>query len=97
MLEAAPEDIVYENGKAWVKGSPDSVKTIQDIALQAHIAYDLPAGMEPSWKQTTYYDPPNCTFPFGTHICVVEVDRDTGQVEIVATSPSTTSATLSIR
>ena len=44
MLEAAPEDIVYENGKACVKGSPDAVKTIQDIALQAHVAYDLPAG-----------------------------------------------------
>jgi carbon-monoxide dehydrogenase large subunit len=83
MLEAAPEDIVYENGKAWVKGSPDAVKTIQDIALQAHIAYDLPPGMEPALEAVTYYDPPNCTFPFGTHVCVVEVDRDTGQVEIV--------------
>ena len=83
MLEAAPEDIVYENGKAWVKGSPDNVKTIQDIALQAHIAYDLPPGMEPALEAVTYYDPPNCTFPFGTHVCVVEVDRDTGEVEIV--------------
>ena len=83
MLEAAPEDIVYEDGKAWVKGSPDAVKTIQDIALQAHIAYDLPSGMEPGLEAVTYYDPPNCTFPFGTHICVVEVDRDTGAVEIV--------------
>jgi carbon-monoxide dehydrogenase large subunit len=83
ILEAAPEDIVYENGKAWVKGSPDNVKTIQDIALQAHIAYDLPPGMEPALEAVTYYDPPNCTFPFGTHVCVVEVDRDTGEVEIV--------------
>jgi aerobic carbon-monoxide dehydrogenase large subunit len=82
-LEAAPEDIVYENGKAYVKGSPDAFKTIQDLALQAHIAYDLPAGMEPALEAVTYYDPPNCTFPFGTHICVVEVDKDTGQVEIV--------------
>lgn len=83
LLEAAPEDIVYENGKAYVKGSPDSVKTIQDLALQAHVAYDLPAGMEPGLEAVTYYDPPNCTFPFGTHVCVVEVDRDTGEVEIV--------------
>jgi len=83
MLEAAPEDIVYENGKAWVKGSPDAVKTIQDIALQAHVAYDLPSGMEPGLEAVTYYDPPNCTFPFGTHVCVVEVDRDTGNVEII--------------
>jgi carbon-monoxide dehydrogenase large subunit len=83
LLEAAPEDIIYENGKAYVKGSPDAFKTIQDLALQAHIAYDLPAGMEPALEATTYYDPPNCTFPFGTHICVVEVDKDTGQVEIL--------------
>ena len=83
LLEAAPEDIVYENGKASVKGSPDQFKTLGDIALQAHIAYDLPAGMEPGLEATTYYDPPNCTFPFGTHVCVVEIDRDTGHVEIV--------------
>ena len=83
LLEAAPEDIVYENGKAYVKGSPESVKTLQDLALQAHIAYDLPAGMEPALEAVTYYDPPNCTFPFGTHVCVVEVDRDTGEVEII--------------
>jgi carbon-monoxide dehydrogenase large subunit len=83
LLEAAPEDIVYENGKAYVKGSPESVKTLQDLALQAHIAYDLPPGMEPALEAVTYYDPPNCTFPFGTHVCVVEVDRDTGQVEII--------------
>jgi carbon-monoxide dehydrogenase large subunit len=83
MLEAAAEDIEFEDGKAWVKGSPEQAKTIQDIALQAHVAYDLPAGMEPGLEAVTYYDPPNCTFPFGTHVCVVEVDRDTGQVEIV--------------
>jgi len=82
MLEAAEEDIVWENGKASVKGSPESFKTIQDIALQAHVAYDLPAGMEPVLDETTFYDPPNCTFPFGTHICVVEVDRETGQIDI---------------
>jgi carbon-monoxide dehydrogenase large subunit len=83
LLEAAPEDVVYENGKAYVKGSPETAKTIQDIALQAHIAYDLPAGMEPGLEAITYYDPPNCTFPFGTHVSVVEVDRDTGHVDLI--------------
>lgn len=83
LLEAAPEDVIYENGKAYVKGSPEVAKTIQDIALQAHIAYDLPAGMEPGLEAITYYDPPNCTFPFGTHISVVEVDRDTGHVDLI--------------
>jgi len=82
MLEAAAEDVVYENGKAYVKGSPDAAKTIQDIALQASVAYSLPEGMEPYLDETTYYDPPNCTFPFGTHICVVEVDADSGEIEL---------------
>jgi carbon-monoxide dehydrogenase large subunit len=80
LLEAAEEDIVFEDGKAYVKGSPDSAKTIQEIALQASVAYNLPEGVEPFLDETTYYDPPNCTYPFGTHVCVVEVDRETGQV-----------------
>src|SRR6478735_9612191 len=80
MLEVAEEDVVFENGKAFVQGVPSAVKTIQEIALAASVAYDLPDGMEPFLDETTYYDPPNCTFPFGTHICVVEIDRDTGQV-----------------
>jgi carbon-monoxide dehydrogenase large subunit len=83
MLEAAEEDIEFANGKAFVRGAPDSAKTIQEIALQASVAYSLPEGMEPFLDETTYYDPPNCTFPFGTHICVVEVDRDTGKVDVV--------------
>jgi carbon-monoxide dehydrogenase large subunit len=83
MLEAAEEDIVWENGKAYVKGSRDSAKTIQEIALAAHVGYDLPAGMEPYLDETTYYDPPNCTFPFGTHICVVEVDKETGEIDVL--------------
>lgn len=82
MLEANPDDIVYEDGKAFVKGSPDNAKTLAEIALQASVAYSLPEGMEPFLDETTYYDPPNCTFPFGTHVAVVEVDKDTGQVAI---------------
>jgi carbon-monoxide dehydrogenase large subunit len=83
MLEAAPEDVVYENGKVFVRGMPATVKTIQEIALAAHVAYDLPEGFEPFLDETTYYDPPNCTFPFGTHICVVEVDKESGEVSLL--------------
>ncbi|MCC6703330.1 MAG: molybdopterin-dependent oxidoreductase, partial [Thermomicrobiales bacterium] len=83
MLEVSPEDIEYEDGKAFVRGVPSSMKTIQEIALQASVAYDLPDGMEPFLDETSYYDPPNCTFPFGTHICVVEVDTDSGELEVV--------------
>jgi len=82
MLEANPDDIVFEDGKAFVKGSPDQAKTIAEIALQASVGYSLPEGMEPFLDETTYYDPPNCTFPFGTHIAVVEVDGDTGAVQL---------------
>ena len=82
MLEANPDDVVYENGGASVKGSPDQGKTLAEIALQASVAYSLPEGMEPFLDETTYYDPPNCTFPFGTHICIVELDPDTGMVEL---------------
>jgi len=83
LLEAAEEDVVFEDGKVFVKGSPDKAKTIQDIAAQAALAYNLPRGMEPFLDDTAYYDPPNCTFPFGTHICVVEVDADTGAVKVL--------------
>ena len=65
-----------------MKGSPDSAKTIQEIAGAAALAYDLPEGEEPFLDDTTYYDPPNCTFPFGTHIAVVEIDADTGEVTL---------------
>jgi carbon-monoxide dehydrogenase large subunit len=82
MLEADPADIVFENGTASVKGSPDRGKTIQEIAAAAAVAYDLPEGEEPFLDDTAYYDAPNCTYPFGTHAAVVEVDPDTGEVTI---------------
>jgi carbon-monoxide dehydrogenase large subunit len=83
LLEANPEDMAFEGGRAFVKGSPDKGKTIQELAGAAALAYSLPAGMEPFLDDVTYYDPPECTYPFGTHICVVEVDKETGQVKIL--------------
>jgi len=83
MLEASPDDMDFADGKAFVKGSPDKAKTIQEIAAAAALAYSMPAGMEPFLDDVTYYDPPECTYPFGTHICVVDVDPDTGQVKVL--------------
>ena len=83
LLEASADDMTFEGGKAFVKGSPDKGKTIQELAGAAALAYSLPAGMEPFLDDITYYDPPECTYPFGTHICVVEVDKDTGQVKLL--------------
>ncbi len=82
LLEVAVDDIEYADGRASVKGSPDQSKTIQELALAAAVPVNLPDGMEPFLDETTYYDPPNCTFPFGTHIAVVEVDQTTGKTEL---------------
>lgn len=83
LLEAPEADVVFEGGRAYVTGAPEKAKTIQELALAASVAYNLPPGMEPFFDETSYYDPPNCTFPFGTHACLVEVEPDTGEVKIL--------------
>jgi carbon-monoxide dehydrogenase large subunit len=82
LLEAAVEDIEYADGKFFVKGVPDRHKTIQDIALLANVAWNLPPGMEAGLEATSFYDPPNFVYPFGTHVAVVEVDPETGRVDL---------------
>jgi aerobic carbon-monoxide dehydrogenase large subunit len=82
LLEAAVEDIEYANGKFFVRGFPDKAKTIQDIALMANVAWNMPQGMEPGLEATTFYDPPNFVYPFGAHVAVVEVDPETGHIEL---------------
>ena len=82
LLEAAVEDMEYKDGKFFVKGSPDKSKTIQDIALMANVAWNMPEGVEAGLEASTFYDPPNFVFPFGSHVAVVEVDTETGQVEL---------------
>jgi carbon-monoxide dehydrogenase large subunit len=82
VLEAAVEDIDYADGRFFVKGSPDQHKTIQDIALLANVAWNLPAGMEAGLEASSFYDPPNFVYPFGAHVCVVEVDAETGHVQL---------------
>ena len=82
LLEAAVEDIDYADGKFFVRGSPDKHKTIQDIALMANVAWNLPQGMEAGLEASSFYDPPNFTYPFGAHVAVVEVDPETGHVTL---------------
>ena len=83
MLGAKPEDVVYENGKAFLRAAPDKAKTFAEIVMQSYLAFDLPAGIEPGLDATVYYDPANFTYPFGTHVAEVEIDRDTGQAELI--------------
>ena len=80
LLEASEEDLEWEQGKFFVKGSPDRSKTIQEIAFAAYTNH--PQGMEAGLEAVSYYDPPNLTFPFGSYICVVDIDRGTGEVKI---------------
>jgi carbon-monoxide dehydrogenase large subunit len=80
LLEVSEEDLVWEPGRFSVKGAPQKFKTIQDIALAAYTNH--PPGMEAGLEAVNYYDPPNLTFPFGSYIAVVDIDRGTGEVKI---------------
>jgi carbon-monoxide dehydrogenase large subunit len=80
LLEASEEDLEWERGRFFVKGSPDRSKTIQEAVFAAYT--NLPEGMEPGLEGVTYYDPPNMTYPFGTYAVVVDVDKGTGQVKV---------------
>src|SRR5512140_499100 len=75
MLEASPGDIEVDGARYFVKGSPDKVKTLQEIAFAIDLGFDLPADLEPYLDETSYHDTPNCTWPFGTHVAVVEIDE----------------------
>ncbi len=83
-LEANPDDLEFASGTFSVKGSPDKALPIQAIAFGAFTAHDLPDGMEPNLQEQVTFDPPNFAFPFGTHVCVVEVDEVTGDVELLS-------------
>jgi carbon-monoxide dehydrogenase large subunit len=83
MLEASPDDIEVVGAEYRVKGSPEKKKTLQEIAFALDLGFSLPAGMEPYLDETAYYDTPNCTWPFGTHIAVVEIDEETGETDLV--------------
>src|SRR6266478_3221534 len=83
LLEANEADVLYEGGNFSVKGSPGRSKSFGDVALMAYLAHNMPKNLEPGLEAISFFDPGNFVFPFGTHICVVEVARDTGQVKVV--------------
>lgn len=82
-LEVSEDDLEYDAGTYTVKGAPDKAKTIPEIAFAAWTAHNLPEGVEPELEATHVYDPPNFTWPFGAHICVAEVDTETGETQIL--------------
>ena len=83
-FEANLDDIEFSDGKFIVKGSPHShhSATFSDIALRAYIPHHYPDGLEPGLDFSSFYDPVNFTYPFGCHIAVVEVDKETGAVKL---------------
>ncbi|MFL5721194.1 MAG: molybdopterin cofactor-binding domain-containing protein, partial [Chloroflexota bacterium] len=80
LLEASEEDLEWEPGRFFVRGVPQKGKTIQEVAFAAYTNH--PQGMEAGLEAVNYYDPPNLTFPFGSYIAVVDIDRGTGMVKI---------------
>jgi len=82
LLEASEGDIEFKDGKFTVTGT-DKAKTIQEIAFAAYVPHNFPPGLEPGLEENAFYDPLNFTFPAGTQVCEVEIDPDTGTVEIV--------------
>lgn len=84
MLEADVEDIVYDqsSGNVHVKGSPDKAKAFGELAFALTTADNLPEGMEPGLEAISFYDPANFTFPNSVHIAQVEIDKDTGEVQV---------------
>lgn len=81
-LETSVEDLEFENGVFKAKGVPGMERKFVDIARSANYAWNLPEGVEPSLEAQAFFDPENFVYPFGTHIVVAEVDKDTGQIEL---------------
>ncbi len=81
-LEVAEEDLEFRNGQFIVKGTDHAI-SFGDIALTAYVPHDYPEGLEPGLEENAFYDPANFTFPFGTHLSVVEVDPETGKVKLL--------------
>lgn len=79
LLEAHEEDLVFENGMIMVKGSPASAKKFADVAAYAYVPVPLPEGLEPGLSEEAFFEPSNNTYPFGCHISMLEIDRETGE------------------
>ncbi|WP_019816392.1 xanthine dehydrogenase family protein molybdopterin-binding subunit [Saccharomonospora saliphila] len=81
MMECSEDDLEFSGGRFTVRGT-DRSTGIQDVALTAFTAHDLPEGVEPSLDSEATFDPENFSFPHGTHLCATEVDTETGRVSI---------------
>ena len=83
LLEANEQDIEWKDDAFRVRGSPDQAKNFAEVALMANVAWNMPQGVEPGLEASAFFDPSNFVYPFGSHVCTVEVDVDTGEVKIL--------------
>jgi carbon-monoxide dehydrogenase large subunit len=83
MLEAHEDDLVFENGRIAVKGAPASAKTFAEVASFAYVPVPLPEGLEPGISEEAFFEPGNNTYPFGCHIVMLEIDRETGEPRLL--------------
>jgi aerobic carbon-monoxide dehydrogenase large subunit len=80
LLECSVDDLEWKDDRFQVRGAPERSKNMGDLAFAAYTNH--PQGMEAGLEAVCYYDPPNLTFPFGAYVCVVEIDRGTGEVKV---------------
>ena len=83
LLEAHEDDLVFENGRIAVTGAPASGKSFAEVASYAYVPVPLPPGLEPGLSEESFFEPSNATFPFGCHISMLEIDRETGEPKLL--------------
>ena len=83
LMEASEDDIVFEGGRVFVKGAPAKGKSFAEVAAYAYVPVPLPPGLEPGLSDEAFFEPANNTYPFGCHISMIEVDRETGEPKLL--------------
>ncbi|MBI3951524.1 MAG: xanthine dehydrogenase family protein molybdopterin-binding subunit [Acidobacteria bacterium] len=82
LLQVEPTDLIFEDGQFRSQSCPEKTITIQQVALEAHIAKNLPPNTAPGLEAIYFFEPSNFTFPFGAHLAVTEIDKETGQIKL---------------
>jgi carbon-monoxide dehydrogenase large subunit len=83
LLEAHEDDIVFENGRIGVKGAPATARSFAEVAAYAYVPVPLPPGLDPGLSEEAFFEPANNTYPFGCHITMLEIDRETGEPRLL--------------
>jgi carbon-monoxide dehydrogenase large subunit len=82
LLKSTSKQVEYKGGRFFVRGRSAKALTWKELAAEAYNAKNIPKGFEPGLEASSFFEPPNCTFPFGTHIAAVQIDRETGEIQL---------------